>query len=206
MDERDVAVLAERIWKNSNTQSAAITESGHLWFQALAATGRECPLVSGMWSSGLIATRILCSPGFRRSGQQAIVIDRPHEELIDKPTHQEEGWDEYSTPFNPDWLLLLELPKPNIAPDALAFCRQQGLLRYLLMVIELIKQCFPRIQEFYLRQEQDPETGEKWLTLDISLQGEVDAVLDSYDAYTSKLISIVPWPERDKFRLSYDIV
>jgi hypothetical protein len=54
--------------------------------------------------------------------------------------------------------------------------------------------------------EQDPETGEEWLVLDVTLQEDVDAVLAHCDVYTDRWITQTPWPERDKIRLVYNVM
>jgi len=92
------------------------------------------------------------------------------------------------------------------SPDVLHFCVQHGILPYLSVTIDLIERCFSSIIELQLQQEQDPETGEEWLILDVTTSGEVDEVLNNHETYTDALVSSVPWPERDKIRLSYSIL
>ena len=91
-------------------------------------------------------------------------------------------------------------------PEVLQFCRKHGLMKYLSDAIKLIENCFLSIQEFHIEVEKDPETEEEWLTLAVTIQGEVDKVLKDYNGYISLFVSKVPWPERDKIRLSYNIV
>jgi len=99
-------------------------------------------------------------------------------------------------------------PKENawLSEDLLRFCSQQGILPYLPIAIDLAKTCFPSLQELHPQREQDPETGEEWLVLDIMLQGDEEKILDAYDRYTDLWVAAVSWPERDKIRLSYNIV
>jgi hypothetical protein len=82
----------------------------------------------------------------------------------------------------------------------------EELLRYLPVAIDLIGRCFSSIQDLHLQLEQDPEVGEEWLVLDVTIQGEVEEVLNEYDNYTDHWVSSVPWPERDKIRLSYNVI
>lgn len=95
-----------------------------------------------------------------------------------------------------------EIRKPEVSE----FCLKHGLRKYLSDAIKLINKCFPSIQEFHIEVEKDPETEEEWITLAVTIQGEVDEVLKDYNDYISLFVSEVPWPERDKIRLSYNIV
>jgi hypothetical protein len=79
-------------------------------------------------------------------------------------------------------------------------------LQYLPVAIDLIERHFPSIDKLDLYLEHDPETEEEWLVLDLTLRGEVDEVLDNYDKYTDHWVSSVPWPQRQKIRLSYNII
>jgi hypothetical protein len=90
--------------------------------------------------------------------------------------------------------------------DLLDFCSQQGTLPHLSVALDLIEACFSSIQNLCLQPEQDPETGEEWLVLDITIQGDEEQILDAYSRYTDRWISTVPWPERNKIRLAYNII
>ena len=96
--------------------------------------------------------------------------------------------------------------KAWLSEDLLRFCSQQGILPYLPIAIDLVRTCFPSLQELHSQREQDPETGEEWLVLDVVIQGDEEQVLDAYDRYTDHWVSAVPWPERNKIRLSYNIL
>lgn len=95
--------------------------------------------------------------------------------------------------------------KTNVPQEILHFCSRQGILEYLPPAMELIEKSFPSIQGLHLEQEQDPETGEEWLTINFTLRGQPNEILDSYDKYTDEWVSLVPWPERDKVRMSFSI-
>jgi hypothetical protein len=96
-------------------------------------------------------------------------------------------------------------PPVFLSPDLQEFCARLGILEYLAVAVDLARKCFPLVGEPCVHPEQDPETGEEWLILDIRVRGEIDEVLDSYDLYTDLWISSVPWPEGEKIRLSYHI-
>jgi hypothetical protein len=101
---------------------------------------------------------------------------------------------------------LCSLGLSDVPPDALAYCLRHGLRQYLLLAIDLIHQCFSSIEACHLRLEQDLDTGEEWLVLEVTLQEDVEEVLTSCDAYTDRWIAQVPWPERDQLRLVYNVI
>jgi hypothetical protein len=97
--------------------------------------------------------------------------------------------------------------KCEVTNEALSFCSHHGVLQYLLPTIDLIEKCFPSLQEdISLEIVEDPESDEEWLTFNIDVKGEVEEILEDYDNYTTMFVSEVPCPERDKFRLLYNIV
>ena len=101
---------------------------------------------------------------------------------------------------------LCSLGLSEVTPDALAYCLQHGLQQYLFTAIALIGQWFPSIHACRLRLEQEPETGEEWLVIEVTLQEDVDEVLSSCDAYTDRWVVQVSWPERDKIQLVYNVL
>ena len=101
---------------------------------------------------------------------------------------------------------LCSLGLSAVPPDALAYCLRQGLRQELLTAIELMRQCFVKVHGCHLQLEQEPETGEEWLVLDVTLQEEVDAVLTHFDISTDSWIAQTHWPEHDKIRLAYNIM
>ncbi len=82
---------------------------------------------------------------------------------------------------------------------------KKGLRQYLQTAFDIIYQSFPLIRKLRLLQEQDPETDEEWLLIDITVDGEIEEILDSYDDYVKKWVSSVPSSVRENIRLSYNI-
>jgi len=76
---------------------------------------------------------------------------------------------------------------------------------YLQTTFDIIYQSFPLIRKLRLLQEQDPETDEEWLLIDITVDGEIEEILDGYDGYVKKWVSSVPSSVRENIRLSYNI-
>jgi len=97
--------------------------------------------------------------------------------------------------------------KEQISGEVLSFCSNTGILNYLYKAIDIAEKCFDTtIKKRETELEQDPETGEKWIAINITIEGEVEDFLTKYDDYISNWVSATPWPERDKIRLSYNIV
>lgn len=97
-------------------------------------------------------------------------------------------------------------PQAQLSADLTSFCSEHGPLPYIPVAMEIIERCFPPLQELHLLHEQDPETGEECLVLDITTQGDEQEVLDAYDRYTDGWVAAVPWPAQQKVRLSSNIV
>jgi hypothetical protein len=57
----------------------------------------------------------------------------------------------------------------DVVPDAVAYCLQPGLRQYLLLAIDLMHQCFSSVEACHLRLEQELDTGEEWLVLEVTL-------------------------------------
>lgn len=93
-----------------------------------------------------------------------------------------------------------------LSADLLDFCSRHGILSYLPVALDSIETCFSSMQELHLQPEHDPETSEEWLVLDVTIQGDEEKVLDAYGRYIDRWVSAVPWPERNKIRLSYNII
>ena len=102
--------------------------------------------------------------------------------------------------------MTLRTVQDDVTNEARNFCSRQGVTQYLPIAIELIESCFPSMQECRMAPEQDPDTGEEWLSIDITVSGDVGDVLECDEKFIEQYVSSVPWPERDKIRLSYDIV
>ena len=95
---------------------------------------------------------------------------------------------------------------PQITPEIIEFCSRERVTSYLPSAVNSIERNFPTISELKIEVEQDPETEEEWLALNVTIRGEVDEVLDNYDKYINYWVSTVPWPERQKIRLLYNII
>jgi len=89
---------------------------------------------------------------------------------------------------------------------AVFFCANQSLLRYLQLIEDLIRKHFPTVQKISFSLDYDPETCNEWVNADIQITGDIGQVIDWEDAFIKEWVSEVPYPERDKIRLSSDIM
>ena len=94
----------------------------------------------------------------------------------------------------------------DLSPEVERFCAAQGLLSHISVALDLVRRCFPCDHEPTLQTEQDPETGEEWVAIDIRVRAETTDFLERYDRYTDEFVARIPWPRRDKIRLSYQLL
>lgn len=109
----------------------------------------------------------------------------------------------------PSQLIAFSTASPYETPlseDLFSFCFRHNILDSLQVSVGLIRTCFPSVREVRLQPERDPDTEQEWLVLDFGIVGEIEEILERYDKYTDLWVKSVPWPEREKIRLSYNIV
>src|SRR5437660_648528 len=92
-----------------------------------------------------------------------------------------------------------------LSEEIVNFCHQYGILKHLQVAISLVNDFFFPVQDLAINKIQDEDTEDEWLVLNVRLKGDTSEVLKSYHAYTDDLIRIVPWPERSRLRLSYNL-
>ncbi len=92
-----------------------------------------------------------------------------------------------------------------LSEEILQFCSQHRIFGYLQRSIKLVRECFLSIQDVYVEKEQDPETEDEWLVLSTEIEEDIESVLNSYENYTRRYVTLVPWPERNKIRFSYNL-
>jgi hypothetical protein len=93
-----------------------------------------------------------------------------------------------------------------LSPELYDFCLRNNLLSYLNVAVELVSNSFPEVKNISLEIEHDPDTAEEWLIIAFEITGSIENILAQYDLYTDLWIGSVPSPERDKIRLSYNII
>jgi hypothetical protein len=90
--------------------------------------------------------------------------------------------------------------------EAVFFCSEHSLIWYLQLIEDLISEHFPTVQKISFSLDYDPETSDKWVNADIEISGDVSQVIEWEDSFITEWVSQVPYPERDKIRLSCDIM
>ncbi len=86
-----------------------------------------------------------------------------------------------------------------------SFCAEHTITHHLEMALHLIEECFPYVREVSLEVVADPEIDEQWVQIGLEIPGSAESFLGDYERYTRELVCRVPWPERNKIRVSYSI-
>jgi predicted nucleotide-binding protein (sugar kinase/HSP70/actin superfamily) len=94
----------------------------------------------------------------------------------------------------------------HITNETLLFCANESLINFLGLFEKLIKQHFLTVDSIDFTIEYDPELGEKWVSADTKISGEIDQVIKWEDSFIKDWVSVAPYPEREKIRLSCDII
>ncbi len=70
----------------------------------------------------------------------------------------------------------------------------------------LASECFREIRARAASLETDPETGERWIALQVIVDGDVKEIADAYDCFVARWVSAIPFPQHNWVRLAYRIV
>lgn len=98
-----------------------------------------------------------------------------------------------------------KLPKADLNSQVIEFSSQRDISEYLETSLDIINRCFPLIRDLHILQEQDPETDQQWILIDIKVNADIDEILLNYDNYIDEWVSSVPEFARENIRLSYSI-
>jgi hypothetical protein len=99
-----------------------------------------------------------------------------------------------------------EAPEYDPPPDVRAFCGEHQLDRYLEDSLRRIPRVFQIVGLPNAALEQDGESGEKWVSIRVTVLGSPRDVLAARQIYTGWWVENTPWPERQLIRLSLDAV
>lgn len=133
-------------------------------------------------------------------------VNQIHRNLIFDISSYDAVEDFLTVEFPVEFLKIPSRILPKITPEIIEFCSRERITSYLPTAVNSVERNFPTISELKIEVEQDPETEEEWLVLNVTIRGEVDEVLNNYDKYINYWVSSVPWPERQKIRLLYNII
>jgi len=94
----------------------------------------------------------------------------------------------------------------NHTNEAILFCAEHTLIKYLGLAEKLIKENFPTVRKISFSVEYDPETSDQWVVADIEVFGEIDQAIAWEDEFVKEWVATVSYPERNKIRLSCDTI
>ena len=89
--------------------------------------------------------------------------------------------------------------------EVLDFCRRNALVDHLGRAIELARQHFSIVGDPVIRLEQDFEVDERYLVLEIRVQGDEDESIRAHKAYNRAWTSLTGWPEVSRISLVVDL-
>lgn len=112
-----------------------------------------------------------------------------------------DSWGQIASPPN-----VCILPTPPSHPLLYLVDVPNDVKQHLVKAISLVNKYFIEALTMDVHWEQDPETDEEWIVLEVTIEDKIDQVLEKYDQYSDEWVSSVPWPEREKIRLSYNIL
>jgi len=90
--------------------------------------------------------------------------------------------------------------------EVILFCQDESLIKYLGLIESLIKKHFHTVHKISFSTEHDPETSDKWVTAVVEISGEIDQITEWEDNFVRDWVTSVPYPQREKIRLSCDII
>lgn len=93
--------------------------------------------------------------------------------------------------------------KKEVDDNILKYCKENGIDGYIQIVKEIVENTFSNIKDIEMCIEEDPEIEEDYLLIKIRVEQEVKEALDSYERFVKEFVEEVPYPERNKIRLTY---
>ena len=131
------------------------------------------------------------------------------------PSNLETWLNEHKTPLRSLQKLLKEL-QPQLSDErqievkhsheVIVFCADHSLIKYLGLVELLTKKYFPTVRKISFSVGYDPETVDKWVSVDIEISGDIDDAIEWEDNFVKEWVTSAAYPERTKFTLSCDII
>lgn len=94
---------------------------------------------------------------------------------------------------------------PGAGPEVRAFCAQCGITAHVEQAIALAKRVFQPAELPTLTLEQDMETADRYVVINVEASGNSDQVLRANKQYIRGFIAAVPAARRAKIRLSYNV-
>ena len=95
----------------------------------------------------------------------------------------------------------IELLGTQVPDEVVQFCEREGALEYLAIAGKLIAKHFPTGKLLDITVEQDPETDDEAIVIELGVPVSVGVLLEQRDGYTRDFVAMVPWPQRAKIHL-----
>ena len=143
--------------------------------------------------------RVFPAPRWETTSADARVIDEIAWLWLESPSFGD-------NPLAPYFLFSFKGRLALLPSDVTALSSELGILEWLYKALRLVEECFPKVDALRLETEGDPETDERWITVEMTISGRIDQFLEQYDRYVEQWVASTPWPERDKIRLSYNLI
>lgn len=69
--------------------------------------------------------------------------------------------------------------------------------------LQLIERSFNHIRQIRACMASDPETDERWLGLQLTIDGDASVVADAYDHFVRDWVATIPWPDHHLVHVSF---
>jgi hypothetical protein len=94
----------------------------------------------------------------------------------------------------------------TVSAEVVEFCERAGALDDLRAAVSLAHEYFPDAQGLNAELVRDPDSDDAWVSVTITVAGDVAAIAARDDAYTDRWIARTPWPRTYRIRHAIDIV
>jgi hypothetical protein len=197
--------VCNSLWSNIIIRSRELEPMASLSWKSVVTTLRSSRR-SSTDQSALIVNKLNQVWLLYAVGLKIVDVNEVYRNLIFDISNYDAVEDFLRVEFPIEFLKIPSRILPQITPEIIQFCSRERITSYLPSAINSIERNFQTISELKIEVDHDPETDEKWLGLNVTIRGEVDEVLNNYDKYINYWVSAVPWPERQKIRLLYNII
>lgn len=99
-----------------------------------------------------------------------------------------------------------EAPAVLISERVTDFCYRHQLSTSLQVALRQARYIFSPLQMLTVEVERDCDSEDEWVALLVQVRTDPEQMFEMYEAYTRASLESIPWPARDKIRLTYDLV
>jgi hypothetical protein len=89
--------------------------------------------------------------------------------------------------------------------DVMAFCLEHKLTDKLALVVDLMNQAFPDAQSVTVGMEQDPESMDRYVMVDVVVHGTAREVHLRHRDCALEILKVLPWPQYTLIRTIYTL-